>query len=253
MLLGQGAWFGFAFDEGARWPLPGAPWWALAQTETPQPAWPGVLLIVWAAVALTWLTAWFLTGKLRQRRDELTLLLANQSRRLADKTEELRAVCDILQALNHRRDDAAEYALARMIDLLPDLTRGGLLVRGPKDRRFKIIAHTGYGDFKFKRLEFTFEEIMSQYADGTEQLSEGVFLVRCPDLVDTDLPQATFMIALVLEVRGRLRGLLVLDHEIDIGMIGENDLERLKRFRIYAGDVVAGLRIDNEERRKDSP
>lgn len=252
MLLGQGAWFGFAVGD-VWWPSAGPLWWGLAQTETAQPAWPGVLLIVWAAVGLTWLTAWFLTGKLRQRREELTLLLANQSRRLADKTEELRAVCDILQALNNQRADAAEYAVARMIDLIPDLTRGGLLVRGPKDRRFKIVAHTGYGDFRFKRLEFTFEEIMSQYADGTEQLSDGVFLVRCPDLVDTDLPRATCMVALVLAVRGRLRGLLVLDHEIDIGMIGESHLERLKRFRIYAGDVVAALRIDNEERRKENP
>ncbi len=253
MLLGQGAWFGVGVGEGAWWLSPGLPLWGLAQAQSVQPAWPGILLIVWAAVALTWLTAWFLTGKLRQRRDELTLLLANQSRRLADRTEELKAVCDILRALNHQRADAAEFALTRMIDLIPDLTRGGLLVRGPKDRRFKIVAHTGYGDFRFKRLEFTFEEIMSQYAEGTEQLSEGVFLVRCPDLIDTDLPRATCMVALVLEVRGRLRGLLVLDHEIDIGMIGESHLERLKRFRIYAGDVVAGLRIDNEERRKENP
>lgn len=244
MLLNQGA-------SVSGWMIEG--WWFSVSTAYQQVGaevpWSMVLLYVWASVAFTWLTAWVFTGRVRKRRDELTLSLAKQSRRLADKTEELTAVCDILTCSQNHPREAAEFALQRMIHMIPNLSRGGLLVRGPKDRRFKIIAHTGYVDFVFNRLDFTFEEIMSQYAEGTEELAEGVFLVRCPDLEGTDLPRATFMVVLVLEFRGLLRALLVLDHEVDIGVIEEQELERLKRFRIYAADVVARMRIDKEERR----
>ncbi|CAM2009022.1 hypothetical protein [Acanthopleuribacter pedis] len=245
MLLGKETVVSQWFGDGRWVPVP-----SLAVLDGDTTPWPMVLLFVWAAVALTWVTAWLMTRKIRHRRDELTLSLANQSRRLADKSEELSAVCEILNCSLNKPEQAAEFALQRMIRLIPNLSRGGLLVRGPKDRRFRIIAHTGYRDFVFSRLDFTFEEIISQYAEGTEELADGVFLVRCPNLEGTDLPRATFMVALVLEFRGLLRGLLVFDHEIDIGVVGELELERLKRFRIYAGDVLARLRIDQEERRR---
>ncbi|CAM2068382.1 hypothetical protein SCOR_23635 [Sulfidibacter corallicola] len=217
-------------------------WLPLAPESLESPAWPEIFVYLVLVMAVTWFVAWLSGRRTREEVQELRAIMVRQSRHLAEKTEELRAVCDVMQMLGEDPKAAPSFALRRFIELIPNLSRGGFLMRGPKDRHFHIVAHTGYDGFHFRRLEFTFEEIISQYADGTEELADGVFLVRYRQLETHDLPAATCMVVLTLELNGLLRGLLVLDHEVDVGILDEMELERLKRMRIYATDIIARIR-----------
>ena len=130
--------------------------------------------------------------------------------------------------------------------LVPQAQKAAFLVRDLDTDTFVFASHLGYPSEQFKGVSLTEVEVTQRYAEGTERVEKGVYIVRPLEhngrapIAGVPTPKA--MVAMTVALHGRLEGLLVFDNMDDPNAFNHSDLQRLTRLREHAMAAVAKAR-----------
>ena len=164
------------------------------------------------------------------------------------QAEELRTIDDIVKIIN--REEGLQNVLHALLEqgmkLVPQAQKAAFLVRDLATDSFVFASHTGYLPDQFKGVTLTEAEVTRRYAEGTERVEKGVYIVRP---VDQDgrapiagVPTPKAMVAMTVAFQDRLEGLLVFDNLDDPNAFNHSDLQRLTRLREHAMAAVTKAR-----------
>jgi signal transduction histidine kinase/ligand-binding sensor domain-containing protein len=164
------------------------------------------------------------------------------------QAEELRTIDDIVKVIN--REEGLRNVLHALLEqgmkLVPQAQKAAFLVRDLDTDSFVFASQTGYPADQFKGVALTEAEVTQRYAEGTERVDKGVYIVRPVDqngrgpIAGVATPKA--MVAMTVALRGRLEGLLVFDNLDDPNAFNHWDLQRLTRLREHAIAAVTKAR-----------
>ncbi len=195
------------------------------------------------------------TRALRTESRRLEGVVADRTREIRDReaevrtqAEELRTIDDIVKIIN--REEGLQNVLHALLEqgmkLVPQAQKAAFLVRDLATDSFVFASHTGYLPDQFKGVTLTEAEVTRRYAEGTERVEKGVYIVRP---VDQDgrapiagVPTPKAMVAMTVAFQGRLEGLLVFDNLDDPNAFNHSDLQRLTRLREHAMAAVTKAR-----------
>ncbi len=196
------------------------------------------------------------TRKLRaeSRRLEQVVTDRTQEIRLREtqvraQAEELQTLDEIVKAIN--REVGLKSVLHALLEqgmkLFPRAEKGTFLIRDVHGDDFFFAAQTGYDAEKLAGVTLTEDDVTRRYAEGTERVEKGVYIVRPTSalaagdkLAHLGVPKA--MLAMTVALKGRLEGILVFDNMADAEAFSNADLHRLTRFREHAVAAILKAR-----------
>jgi signal transduction histidine kinase/ligand-binding sensor domain-containing protein len=195
------------------------------------------------------------TRGLRAEGRRLEGVVADRTREIREReaevrtqAEELRTIDDIVKVINREEGlrDVLHALLEQGMKLVPQAQKAAFLVRDLDTDTFVFASHLGYPAEQFKGVSLTEAEVTQRYAEGTERVEKGVYIVRPVEhngrapIAGVPTPKA--MVAMTVALRGRLEGLLVFDNMDDPNAFNHSDLQRLTRLREHAMAAVAKAR-----------
>jgi signal transduction histidine kinase/ligand-binding sensor domain-containing protein len=179
---------------------------------------------------------------------ERTQEIRDREAEVRTQAEELRTIDDIVKAIN--REEGLRNVLHALLEqgmkLVPQAQKAAFLIRDLATDSFVFASHTGYPDDQFTGVSLTETEVTHRYAEGTERVEKGVYIVRPLEsngrapIAGLETPKA--MVAMTVALHGRLEGLLVFDNLDDPNAFSHSDLQRLTRLREHALAAVAKAR-----------
>lgn len=217
-------------------PPPWATWWAMGLYGA------GGLLAVGAF--LRWRTA-----TLRKRNLALEHRIEARTRDLLARNAELEALDGMVQAINREMalQPLLDAILQRSMEHYPAAEKGVILLRDEGSGRFTVHAQRGFDPALLEAFVLTREEALARYQEGTEQLSQGVFLLRNPPrtagrevLEPCLVPKA--LLAMSIEFEGGLAGFVLLDNFTDPDAFRDTDVQRMTRFRAHVASAFSKAR-----------
>jgi signal transduction histidine kinase/ligand-binding sensor domain-containing protein len=240
----------------------------LYQHESAEAAYALVILAPWYATWWAYLAYALLGGaavlglvslrtqKLRVESRRLERIVADRTQEIRERESEVRAQADELRRLDEivkaiNREEGLRNVLHALLEeglkLVPQAEKGTFLVRDVASDQFVFATQVGYDAEQLKGIALTEEDITHRYADGTERVDKGVYIVRPaasggPKGRLGALPMPKAMLAMTVALRGRLEGLLVFDNLHDENAFDHSDLQRVSRLREHAIGAVAKAR-----------
>jgi signal transduction histidine kinase/ligand-binding sensor domain-containing protein len=224
-----------------------SPWYA---------TWWAYLAYALGAVAAVLGVVGLRTQKLRAESRRLEQIVTERTKEIRERESEVRAQADELRRLDEivkaiNREEGLRNVLHALLEeglkLVPQAEKGTFLVRDLKTDQFVFATHVGYEADDLNGISLTEEDITQRYAQGTERVDRGVYIVR-PGVGDGPkgrlgaLPVPKAMLAMTVALRGRLEGLLVFDNLHDENAFDHSDLQRVSRLREHAIAAVAKAR-----------
>jgi signal transduction histidine kinase/DNA-binding response OmpR family regulator len=223
---------------------------------------PAMWLTWWAS--LCYLAVMFLVGHLINR--YRTRNLKRRNRALEDlvlaRTEEIRAQAKELETLDRifeiiNREVAFENVLHAILEqglkLFPQAQKAVFLRFDYEKHRTEVIAAIGYEPELFRGVHLSLDEAMRRYSDRAEQLEEGVYLIKEDVFHDragsekiAHLPVPKSMLAMIVELNGRVEGFLIFDNFNDPEAFSRSDVRKLSRVREHAISAIGKARILRE-------
>ena len=209
--------------------------------------------------AITFLIVGFVslrTQNLKKESRRLEKLVEQRTSEIRERETEVRAQAEELQTLDEtvkaiNREVGLKQVLNALLEqgmkLFPKAEKGTFLIRDLHTDRFVFAAQQGYSPDQLKSVTLSEEDVMQRYAEGTERVERGVYIVRPTSalapgdpLAHLDVPKS--MLAMTVAVKGRLEGILVFDNMADAQAFSTADVHRLTRFREHAVAAVAKAR-----------
>jgi signal transduction histidine kinase/ligand-binding sensor domain-containing protein len=196
------------------------------------------------------------TQKLKKESRRLERLVDDRTREIRDREAEVRAQAQELQTLDEtvkaiNREVGLRNVLHGLLEqgmkLFPNAEKGTFLIRDLHLDRFVFAAQQGYAEAQLKHITLSEEDVMQRYAEGTERVERGVYIVRPTKALAADDPLAHLdvprsMLAMTVAIKGRLEGILVFDNMSDKEAFSSADVQRLTRFREHAVAAVTKAR-----------
>jgi len=212
----------------------------------------GVTAIVFLIVGFVSLR----TQKLKNESRRLEKLVEDRTREIRERETEVRAQADELQTLDEtvkaiNREVGLKQVLHALLEqgmkLFPKAEKGTFLIRDLHTERFVFAAEQGYASEQLKGITLSEEDVMQRYAEGTERVERGVYIVRPTKALAADDPLAHLdtpqsMLAMTVAIKGRLEGILIFDNMRDPQAFSTADVHRLTRFREHAVAAVTKAR-----------
>jgi signal transduction histidine kinase len=196
------------------------------------------------------------TQNLKKESRRLEKLVEQRTSEIRDRETEVRAQAEELQTLDEtvkaiNREVGLKQVLHTLLEqgmkLFPKAEKGTFLIRDLHTDRFVFAAHQGYSPDELKAVTLSEEDVMQRYAEGTERVERGVYIVRPTSalapgdpLAHLDVPKS--MLAMTVAVKGRLEGILVFDNMSEAEAFSTSDVHRLTRFREHAVAAVTKAR-----------
>jgi signal transduction histidine kinase len=196
------------------------------------------------------------TKKLKADRNRLEQVVADRTREIRERESEVRTQADELRRLDEivktiNREEGLRNVLHALLEeglkLVPQAEKGTCLVRDLKSGDFHFAAQVGYDAAQLRGISLAERDITDRYAQGTERVEQGVYIVR-PAVNGGGkgplgaLPVPKAMLAMTVALQGRLEALLVFDNMDDENAFNSSDLQRLARLREHAIGAVTKAR-----------
>jgi signal transduction histidine kinase len=223
------------------------PWYA---------TWWAYLLYALGGIALVGGFVGIRTRKLKADRNRLEQVVADRTREIRERESEVRTQADELRRLDEivktiNREEGLRNVLHALLEeglkLVPQAEKGTCLVRDLKTGDFRFAAQVGYDTGQLQGISLSERDITERYAQGTERVEQGVYIVRPAangggkgPLGDLPVPKA--MLAMTVALQHRLEALLVFDNMDDENAFNSSDLQRLARLREHAIGAVTKAR-----------
>jgi signal transduction histidine kinase/DNA-binding response OmpR family regulator/ligand-binding sensor domain-containing protein len=197
----------------------------------------------------------FRTRNLKRRNRALEDLVLARTEEIRAQAKELETLDRIFEIIN--REVAFENVLHAILEqglkLFPQAQKAVFLRFDYDKHRTEVIAASGYDPELFRGVHLSLDEAMRRYSERAEQLEEGVYLIRGDvfrDRAGSDktahLPIPKSMLAMVVELDGRIEGFLIFDNFTDGEAFSRSDVRKLSRVREHAISAIGKARILRE-------
>jgi len=197
----------------------------------------------------------FRTRNLKRRNRALEDLVLARTAEIRAQAKELETLDRIFEIIN--REVAFENVLHAILEqglkLFPQAQKAVFLRFDYEKNRTEVVAAFGYEAETFRGVHLSLDEAMRRYSERAEQLEDGVYLIREGSFhgrAGSDkiahLPVPKSMLAMVVELNGRIEGFLIFDNFTDIDAFSRNDVRKLSRVREHAISAIGKARILRE-------
>lgn len=184
--------------------------------------------------------------------------VAERTNSLKMKNTELETLNGIVKIIN--REIELNRVLNAMLEqgltLFPQAEKGTFMLWDEKTKRFRFTAAVGHNLEALQRLDFSYDEMIQHYTEGTERLGQSVYLVRrfantAASSKFEGLATPKSLLVMVVSLEDKIEGFLVLDNYTDEDAFSDSDLRKFDRFREHAVSALAKARIMQELRAKN--
>ncbi len=191
-----------------------------------------------------------LVRQLRARAETLRILVEERTKDLKERNEELETLERTIKDIN--REIGFEKLLPSLtekaIALFPRAEKCGFLIYDKNHGVFKVGASQGHDSDLEKTFSLSYEEAVTRYTEGADQLEEGVYIVRKFINIAGEekvkmFPTPRSMLVMVLLIDKKVEGFLVLESMTDARAFDQSDIQKLSRFREHAVSALARARI----------
>ncbi|HUO83731.1 MAG TPA: response regulator [Thermoanaerobaculia bacterium] len=212
-------------------------------------------MLVWALL-LGWVTVMVLryrTRRLARVNRELQEMVDERTNEIREQANELETLDRIVQTIN--REVEFEGVLQSLLEqgmvLFPRAEKAAAIIFDHTQKKSEVVAVVGYDPNVFRSINFTAEQALMRYSRHSEQIQEGVWVVRdFEDLAGSEqtrhLPVPKSMMAMAVTLGGRLESFLVFDNFTDPDAFNSSDLRKLSRYREHAVSAIMKARILRE-------
>src|SRR4029079_8758310 len=100
------------------------------------------------------------------------------------QARELETVDKMVEVINRELllENVLDSLLEQAMRLFPQAEKAAFLRFDHDTQRTEVVASSGYDPEVFKGVSLSFEEAMRRYSERAEQLEEGVYLIKGPDV-----------------------------------------------------------------------
>jgi signal transduction histidine kinase/putative methionine-R-sulfoxide reductase with GAF domain len=186
------------------------------------------------------------TRKIEARSQELESLVEKRTLEIRQQANELETLDNIVQVINREVElkNVLNALLEQGLKLFPQAEKGAILIRDLDSNKFKYQAAAGYDINLFKDIVLKEEEVIERFSEGTNQLEEGVYIVRNLDdrpVADKfkDIPAPKSILAMTVWLQDQLGGVMFFDNLSAINAFDKSDVQKLKRFREHAVSAIS--------------
>ncbi|NIM12982.1 MAG: response regulator [Candidatus Aminicenantes bacterium] len=187
--------------------------------------------------------------QLKKRAEELHTRVEEQTKDLRERKEDLETIERIIKDIN--RETGFEKLLHSMLEktmaLFPQADKCTFLIHDRQAGVFKPVVYKGFDPTVIKNTSLTYEEALSRYTEGTDQLEEGVYIVRKLENIPGSeklkaLPTPKSMLVMTVIIEDRTEGFLVLENMTDRLAFDQSDVQKLRLLREHAVSAAAKAR-----------
>lgn len=197
------------------------------------------------------------TQQLVQRSRALEEIVQQRTEKVRQQTEELETLDDIVKKINREVD--LENVLRSLLDqglkLFPQAEKASVLLYDANSGLFKFAAAAGYDLARMKDIAFTPAQLAQRYTTGSEQVGEGVYIVRnLQNLYEenTAPPAGPISVLVMTAVRqGQTEAYLIFDNLSSPDAFSQSDAHKLSRFRSHAVSAIIKAEILQELQEKN--
>jgi len=174
---------------------------------------------------------------LRDANRALEAKVAERTNELLATNSELERLDDIVRTIN--RETELKTVLQAVIDqallFFPQATKGAILLWRARRKAFEFAAANGFEISLPCMLSFNLEEAAERFTIDTEQIEEGIYLIRrAVPLAENEPGGGCSALCIAIISAGRLAGYLLLDNFTDPVAFAGLDAGKAARFRQHA-------------------
>ncbi|MCP4148706.1 MAG: response regulator [bacterium] len=183
---------------------------------------------------------------LEARAEELRCQVEEKTKDLKKRNEDLETIEHTVKTINReiKFDKLLTAMLHQAMELFPRADKSGFLIYDKHGDSFKIAAQEGHDAEIISEISLTYDEAISRYTEGTEQLEDGVFIVnKCENLAANNklkaLPPPRSMLVMTVSIEEKVKGFLVLSNETSPDAFAHSDIQKLSCFREHVVSAMS--------------
>ncbi|MGH7454504.1 MAG: triple tyrosine motif-containing protein, partial [bacterium] len=199
------------------------------------------------------------TRQLEQKSRTLEKIVQQRTEEIRQQAEELETLDGIVKVIN--QEVALESVLKSLLQeglrLFPQAEKASVLLFDHHASCFKFAAAAGYDLSLMKDISFAPEEMARRYAEESEEVESGVYIVR--DLAQRysqeklnlfSIPKSVLAMTAIWD--SKLEAYLVFDNLSDAEAFDHSDARKLNRFRSHAISAIAKAKMLQELQEKNA-
>lgn len=203
----------------------------------------------WASLSYLLAFVAFGYGLHRYRTRALQTLVETRTGEARAQAKELETLDRIVEAINREVDlgDVLQSLIDHSLELFPQAEKAAFIIFDHEEQSSRVIAARGWEEDLIERAQLEPAEIVRRYAHGSEQVHEGVYLLRSTaEEVSDAAPRAS--LAMGVRLGGRLDGFLIFENYSDLDAFDHSDVRKLTRLREHAASAIVKARAMQELR-----
>src|ERR1051326_8036901 len=194
-------------------------------------------------------------AQLKRKNRALEDLVMTRTEEIRAQAKEIETLDTIVEIINREvvLENVLKSILEQSVKLFPKADKAVFVKFDHDQQRTEIVAAHGYSLDMFKGISLTLDEAMRRYSEHSEQLEEGVYLIKeesFRDLAGSEkirhFPAPKSMLAMAVTLGGRVEGFLIFDNFPDPDAFSRSDIQKLARVREHAVSAIAKARILRE-------
>jgi len=194
-------------------------------------------------------------AQLKRKNRALEDLVMTRTEEIRAQAKEIETLDTIVEIINREvvLENVLKSILEQSVKLFPKADKAVFVRFDHDQQRTEIVAAHGYSLDMFKGISLSLDEAMRRYSEHSEQLEEGVYLIKEQDfsaLAGSDkirhFPAPKAMLAMAVTLGGRVEGFLIFDNFTDPDAFSRSDIQKLARVREHAVSAIAKARILRE-------
>ncbi len=189
----------------------------------------------------------YMRAKIIEREREKAKL--REAELVSKQAQELETVDRLVRVINKADDLETLFKslLEKTISFIPQAEKAALFLLDHKDNSFKIAYTFGYKIDDLEKITFLPEELKSRYADNSDEIEKGIYIVSDTKKLEgdeklTSFKKAKAMLVMAVEWENRLEAYVVFDSFATKNAFNPSTARILNRFREHAVSAISKAR-----------
>lgn len=176
---------------------------------------------------------------------ERTKATLREAELIKKQAEELETVDRLVKVINLAEDleNLFNSLLNQTMVFIPKAEKAAVFLRDEKDDLFKVAYTAGYKVQDLEKTTFTSDELKKRYAQNSEEMEKGIYIVRNTENLYGDSKLINFskpksMLVMAVERENELQAFVVFDSFADEDVFDQSAARILNRFREHAISAI---------------
>ncbi len=201
-----------------------------------------------AAYALILITGIFITDRLMRRRvikRERDRAKLREAELIKTQAEELETVDTLVKVINQAEDLKSLFnsLLKQTMNFIPQAEMAAVFMLDRRDNLFRVAYTAGYKVKDLEKISFTDEELEKRYAENSEEVEKGIYILNKPKDLYGDEKLSEFnrpasMLVMAVELENITEAYVVFDSFSEDKIFDRSAARLLNRFREHAVSAI---------------